>query len=90
MAARRKKFDFDAALDAATTDRPIIGSRNTELAHPQIHEWVRRAYERQRAGRIDWATARAVIAEACRDAGLPPLRSSATVVAHYARRKFRG
>lgn len=88
MSARPKKFDFDAALAAAEPDGPIPGKRVCELQHPLVHEWVRKCYERQVAGRLTWNKGRALILEACKQSGLPPIRSSAAVIAAYARRKF--
>jgi hypothetical protein len=85
---RRARFDFDAALNDAESRSASIGRKNTELAHPLIHEWIRRAHARQQTGRLVWSRARDVIALACEAHGLPPLRSSAAVIADYARRKF--
>jgi len=82
-------FDFDDAMRRAELASGVTSSRTTYLAHPRIHEWIRKASERVQLGKMTWRDARAVIVSACEAEGIDPPKHSYQVIAAYARRKFR-
>jgi hypothetical protein len=82
----RKPLSADEAFDFGPNRVP--GSKFSELARPEIQEWLREALVRQRAGKITWAQAKSAINRLLADRGLAPITSTPMTLASYTRRRY--
>lgn len=85
----RKPLSAEEAFDAATPSRHRLGSRDTYLADPVVHDLLRSAHARKQKDRTwTWPDLIVVVNRVLESRGKPRVESCATTVAAYCHRKF--
>jgi hypothetical protein len=85
----QKPLSAEEAFDFGPANR-VPGSKFSELARPEIQDWLQEALKRQREGRLSWAQAKVAINRLLAERGLPPITSPPMTLAAYTRRHYGG